>query len=63
MATQNDVSTSNPAPCVDDIDTGVTAPNTKDPPRSVKPKVVIHNGGGPLYDQKRPAEWDSRRWK
>ncbi|OXV10390.1 hypothetical protein Egran_01849 [Elaphomyces granulatus] len=62
MAPQNDVTASNPTPRVDDIDMGVTVPNPKGPPR-IKPKVVIHNDGGPLYDRKRPAEWDSKRWK
>ncbi|KAL1999483.1 hypothetical protein VTN02DRAFT_4450 [Thermoascus thermophilus] len=26
-------------------------------------KVVIHNGGGPSYDERRSASWDKGRWK
>ncbi|OKL63991.1 hypothetical protein UA08_00121 [Talaromyces atroroseus] len=35
-----------------------------DPSRRSGPKaVVVHNGGGPSYDDKRPASWDKSRWK
>ncbi|KAL2216615.1 hypothetical protein M432DRAFT_71191 [Thermoascus aurantiacus ATCC 26904] len=27
------------------------------------PKVVVHNGGGPRYDERRPSDWDKSRWK
>ncbi|KAL1966618.1 hypothetical protein VTN77DRAFT_4029 [Rasamsonia byssochlamydoides] len=37
--------------------------DTQDPNRRSNPKVVIHNGGGPRYDEKRPAGWDKNRWK
>ncbi|KAL2013166.1 hypothetical protein VTN00DRAFT_691 [Thermoascus crustaceus] len=26
-------------------------------------KVVVHNGGGPSYDERRSASWDKGRWK
>ncbi|KAH8693755.1 hypothetical protein BGW36DRAFT_210153 [Talaromyces proteolyticus] len=35
-----------------------------DPSRRSNTKaVVVHNGGGPSYDEKRPASWDKNRWK
>ncbi|KAL1974405.1 hypothetical protein VTN31DRAFT_4609 [Thermomyces dupontii] len=38
--------------------------NIADTSRRSSPKpVVVHNGGGPNYDEKRPAGWDKSRWK
>ncbi|KAL1991531.1 hypothetical protein VTN49DRAFT_4839 [Thermomyces lanuginosus] len=40
------------------------ASNIADTGRRSTPKpVVVHNGGGPNYDEKRPAGWDTSRWK
>ncbi|OXV12225.1 hypothetical protein Egran_00014 [Elaphomyces granulatus] len=62
MPTQRGVSTSNPTPCAN-IDARAIAPTAEGiSSRRVKPEIVVHNWGGPIY-QKRCAEWDSRRWK
>ncbi|PKY02724.1 hypothetical protein P168DRAFT_320269 [Aspergillus campestris IBT 28561] len=32
-------------------------------PRRSQPPVVVHNQGGQIYDETRPADWDKQRWK
>jgi hypothetical protein len=32
-------------------------------PRRTQPPVVVHNQGGQIYDETRPADWDKQRWK
>ncbi|RMJ25964.1 hypothetical protein PHISP_03180 [Aspergillus sp. HF37] len=31
--------------------------------RKPQPPVIVHNKGGPTYDNARPSGWDYQRWK
>ncbi|KAF3403294.1 hypothetical protein DPV78_004227 [Talaromyces pinophilus] len=59
----SDYSDSNSTSTVSSSDR-IPGAEVSDPSRRSGPKlVVVHNGGGPSYDDKRPASWDKSRWK
>lgn len=55
----------NPPPAWISIPLTFPRPGSNPVPRKPQPQppVIVHNQGGPIYDDARPSDWDYQRWK